>query len=165
MKIVHVTASKSYDVIIGSGLLSQIGDYVRGLGKATKVCIISDSNVFPLYGATVKERLISAGLEATEFVFTAGEASKNETTYLSLLNFLAENRLTRSDLIIALGGGVVGDMTGEGNVTIGDAILIAQLTLEDPENITADQLRRADVNGDGNLTIADAIQAAQLSLG
>jgi len=60
---------------------------------------------------------------------------------------------------------VVGDMTGEGNVTIGDAILIAQLTLEDPEDITADQLRRADVNGDGNLTIADAIQAAQLSLG
>ena len=112
MKIVHVTASKSYDVIIGSGLLSQIGDYVRGLGKATKVCIVSDSNVFPLYGATVTERLISAGLEATEFVFTAGEASKNGTTYLSLLNFLAENRLTRSDLIIALGGGVVGDLAG-----------------------------------------------------
>ena len=112
MKTVPVSASKNYDVIIGAGLLTQLGAYAQSLGKSEKVCIVSDSNVFPLYGAAAKDSLIRAGFEVTEFVFPAGEEQKNGTTYLSLLNFLAENRLTRSDLIVALGGGVVGDLAG-----------------------------------------------------
>ena len=112
MKTVHVTASRSYDVLIGAGLLCKLGDYAQTLGKARKVCIVSDSNVFPLYGNAAKDSLIGAGLEAEAFVFPAGEESKNGITYLSLLNFLAEQKLTRTDLIVALGGGVVGDLAG-----------------------------------------------------
>lgn len=112
MKTVTVKTSKSYDVIIGKGLLSTLGKEVAKLGKASKAAIISDSNVFPLYGNTVINSLNDAGFETASYVFPAGEASKNGVTYLEILNFLANNKLTRSDLIVALGGGVVGDLTG-----------------------------------------------------
>ena len=112
MNTVRVSASRSYDVRIGSGLLQTIGCCAAGMRDVKKVCIVSDTNVWPLYGSTVKESLRNAGLEALEFVFPAGEAQKNAATYLALLNCLAENMLTRTDLIVALGGGVVGDLSG-----------------------------------------------------
>ena len=112
MNTVTVTASKTYDVLIGSGLLPCLGAEITKLGKAEKVCIVSETNVWPLYGDIAKKSLEGAGLAVISFVFPAGEESKNGQTYLALLNFLAENRLTRTDLIVALGGGVVGDLAG-----------------------------------------------------
>ena len=112
MNTVHVTASRSYDVLIGSGLLANLGTHAAAMKKVKKVCIVSESNVWPLYGEGAKKSLLDAGLDAVEFVFRAGEEQKNAATYLGLLNFLAENQLTRTDLIIALGGGVVGDLAG-----------------------------------------------------
>lgn len=112
MKTVRIYASKSYDVQIGFGLLNQLGSYASSLHAPCKAAIISDSNVWPLYGATAVASLKDSGYFVCNFVFPAGETSKNGTTYLSILNFLAENTLSRSDLVIALGGGVVGDMTG-----------------------------------------------------
>ena len=112
MKTVTVSASKTYDIKIGQNLLETIGSEVLNLGKVQKVCIISDSTVFPLYGDTVKNSLISSGFSVTSFVFSAGEEQKNAATYLEAVNFLAENKLTRSDLVVALGGGVVGDLAG-----------------------------------------------------
>ena len=112
MNTVTVNASKTYAILIGSGLLDTIGSEVQKLGKAKTVCIVSESNVYPLYGDRVKANLEEAGFSAVSYVFPAGEASKNGITYLELLNFLAENKLTRSDLIVALGGGVVGDLAG-----------------------------------------------------
>lgn len=112
MITVPVSTSKKYDVIIGSGLLPTIGFRIAENKKIKSACIVSDSNVWPLYGQTITDSLSDAGIPTVSFVFPAGEASKNGQTYLSLLNFLAENRITRSDVIIALGGGVVGDLTG-----------------------------------------------------
>ena len=112
MKTVTVSASKKYDICIGSGLMNQLGSLAQKLGKAKKVCLVSESTVFPLYGATAADSLKGAGFTVVSFVFPAGEESKNAQTYLSLLNFLADNRLTRSDLIVALGGGVAGDLAG-----------------------------------------------------
>ena len=112
MNTVHVTASKEYDVLIGSGLLPTLGSRAAAMGSVRKVCIISDSNVWPLYGQAAKNSLLSAGLDVAEFVFPAGESHKNGSTFLDALNFLAENKLTRTDLIVALGGGVVGDLAG-----------------------------------------------------
>lgn len=114
MRTVTVSVSKTYAIKIGAGLLDTVGAEAAKLGKAAKVCIVSDSNVFPLYGQTVAESLEKAGFGVSSFVFPAGEESKNGNTFLSLLNTLAENRLTRSDLIVALGGGVVGDLAGFG---------------------------------------------------
>ena len=112
MNTVHVNTSKSYDVLIGSGLIQSLGNYASAVKKVKKVCIVSESNVWPLYGEQAKKSLLDAGLEVTEFVFRAGEQFKNAAVYLDLLYFLADNQITRSDLVVALGGGVVGDMAG-----------------------------------------------------
>ncbi len=112
MKTVTVAASKKYDIKIGPGLLSTIGAEAAVLGNATKICIVSETTVFPLYGKKVQESLESAGFSVTAYVFPAGEESKNGAVYLDLMNHLAVNRLTRSDMIVALGGGVVGDLAG-----------------------------------------------------
>ena len=112
MNTVTVSASRSYCIHIGSGLLSSIGAETAKLGKVQKVCIVSESRVFPLYGDIVKKSLENSGFQVISYVFPAGEESKNAAVYLELLNYLAENKLTRSDLIVALGGGVVGDLTG-----------------------------------------------------
>ena len=112
MKTVTVSTSKTYEIKICAGILSQIGIEAAALGKASKVCIVSDSNVFPLYGQKVTERLQEAGFTVGSYVFPAGEQHKNAETFLSLLNELASMQLTRTDLIVALGGGVVGDLAG-----------------------------------------------------
>lgn len=113
MKTIKITASKSYEVLIGAGLLNSLGQQlISVLKKPCKIAIISDSNVWPLYGKTAEVSLINSGFSVVNFVFLAGESSKTADTYLQILNFLAENHLTRSDAVLALGGGVTGDMTG-----------------------------------------------------
>ena len=112
MNRIRIQASNEYDVCIGTGLLYQLGQMAAMVCKAQKAAIISDSHVWPLYGQAAKSSLEQAGFQVVNFVFPAGESSKNGSTYLSVLNFLAENQITRTDCIIALGGGVVGDMAG-----------------------------------------------------
>lgn len=112
MNTVHVKASTEYDVKIGAGLLDSLGSEVANLIKAGNAVIVSDSNAFPFYGQIAQKSMENAGFNVISYVFPAGEESKCGATYLSLLNFLAENHVTRSDCLIALGGGVVGDLTG-----------------------------------------------------
>lgn len=112
MITVTVNASKTYDIHIGSGLLGTLGTHIQNLRKVTRVCIVSDSNVFPLFGEGVRQNLEDAGFSVCSYVFPAGEEYKNAESYLQLLEVLAQNALTRNDLILALGGGVVGDLAG-----------------------------------------------------
>ncbi len=112
MKTVSITASRNYEVRIGAGLLSALGDFAAEQKRAKRVCIVSDSNVWPLHGPQARESLRRAGLEVCEFVFPAGEESKSGQVYLELLNFLALHSITRTDLLVALGGGVTGDLAG-----------------------------------------------------
>lgn len=112
MKRISVSASKQYDVIVDTALYTRLDTYMKTFPKATRAVIVSDSNVWPLYGNTVSQSLEKAGLDTCHYVFAAGEAQKNSHTYLEILNFMAENQMTRSDLLIALGGGVVGDISG-----------------------------------------------------
>lgn len=112
MKTITVRASRNYEVLIGPDLLNEAGNYIKKLKGSCRCAIISDSNVYPLYGKQLCTALNSVGLEPVSFVFAAGEASKNIETYIQILEFLAKNHITRSDLLIALGGGVTGDMAG-----------------------------------------------------
>jgi len=112
MKTISVSTSRKYDVKIGSGLLPQLGMEIAAVCKPQTVAVISDSTVWALYGEVAAKSIEDAGFKTISFVFPAGEASKNGNVYLQALNFLAENRITRSDCIVALGGGVVGDLAG-----------------------------------------------------
>ena len=112
MRQVSVRASGEYEVYIGRGLLDRVGALAREATAGERAVLVSDSNVWPLYGQAVEERLERAGFSCAHFQIPAGEASKSPEEYLRLLNFLAENRISRSDCLIALGGGVVGDLTG-----------------------------------------------------
>ena len=112
MNIIKVNTASSYEVKVGAGLLPTLGAEAAAVTKCGKAVIVSDSTVSPLYGEIAQKSLENAGFTVFSFAFPAGEQSKNGNTYLSLLNFLAANQITRSDLLIALGGGVVGDLTG-----------------------------------------------------
>lgn len=112
MITIDVNTSRNYQIHIASELISQIDVFVKKIKDDCKIAIISDSNVWPLYGDKISTSLSSAGFDHMAYIMPAGEESKNSDQYLQILNFLADNAITRSDLLIALGGGVVGDMTG-----------------------------------------------------
>ena len=112
MTTVTVRASRPYEVTIGRGLLDTVGRQAAGQWKGRSAAVVSDSTVAPLYLNRVKDSLARAGFRVHSFVFPAGEDQKNGGTYLKLLEFLAARRLTRADGLIALGGGVVGDLAG-----------------------------------------------------
>lgn len=113
MKRIDVKASAPYQVEIGPGALDALGERCRALcPKAQKAVVVSDDRVFPLHGADVFQTLRSAGLTAESFVLPHGEASKSAENLLALLNFCTAQGLTRSDTLIALGGGMTGDLTG-----------------------------------------------------
>lgn len=112
MKKINVNASVNYDVLISEDVLASCGELVSQVLPKSRAAIISDDKVFSLYGDIVKKSLEGSGYETVEFTFPNGEKSKNTNTYVQMLEFLAENHLTRSDIVIALGGGVTGDMAG-----------------------------------------------------
>ena len=112
MQKITVNASRVYDILIGRGLLTRMGGLIAAQVKGRNACLVSDSNVWPLHGAAAVKSLEEAGFSVCTFVFPAGEESKNAQTYLSLLSFLAQRQLTREDCLVALGGGVTGDLTG-----------------------------------------------------
>lgn len=103
---------KPYDIIIGKDILNIIPDKIKELTKAKTVVVITDDNVDKLYSDKVIKMLLDSGFNALKFVFCHGENHKTMKTICDILEFMAENNVTRSDLILALGGGIVGDVSG-----------------------------------------------------
>ena len=112
MRRVHVTASTEYDVVIGGGILDRAGELAAEVVKPCRCALIADATVDRLYGDRAERALRSAGFEVLRLCFPAGESHKHMGTLSTLLEAMAEARLTRSDLVAALGGGVTGDMAG-----------------------------------------------------
>ena len=109
---IRICTQKEYDVVIGKELLPLCGTYIREVVSPCRLAVISDSNVAPLYLEKVLASLSQAGFEAHSYVFPAGESSKNIHTLSGILEFLGDIPLTRTDCVVALGGGVTGDMAG-----------------------------------------------------
>jgi 3-dehydroquinate synthase len=110
---VNTSSGASYRVRLGPGLLDTVGDSLRGaLPGVQNVLLVSDTNVWPLYGPRALESLRGAGLSASESVFPSGEASKRLATVERACEAALEAGLDRSSAIVALGGGVVGDLAG-----------------------------------------------------
>ena len=109
---VRVEASKSYDILIEKGLLYRAGEYILPIAKTKEAVVVTDDKVAGLYLDILITSLEKSGINAIVFIFENGEKSKNSDTYIKLLNFMAEHKICRNDLLIALGGGVCGDMAG-----------------------------------------------------
>lgn len=112
MKTIHINTSRKYDVLIDKGILSSAGKLIREKTQAIKAALITDENVASLYGAALSASLEENGFEVFRFIFKPGEESKSADTLFEILEFMADSELTRSDLLIALGGGVTGDIGG-----------------------------------------------------
>ena len=112
MKTVEVDAAVRYNIVIDKGILPKSGDMIKEVTSAERVAVITDDTVDKLYSDVVMKSLSDAGFETFKFVFPHGEKSKNISTFSSILEFLAESGLTRTDALVALGGGVVGDLAG-----------------------------------------------------
>ena len=109
---IKVNTARSYDIIIKDGGFDEAGVLLKNIAKSNRCHIVSDSNVAPLYARQLQKSLSENGIESTLFIFPAGEESKNPNTLTSILNFLIDSDADRSDFLIALGGGVTGDLTG-----------------------------------------------------
>jgi len=112
MKTITVNASKTYDILICAGALDEAGLTIKKAAGGQTAAVVTDDNVAALYGNRLSDTLIENGYRVVRYIFANGEASKNAETYLSLLNFFAEEKLSRADVAVALGGGVTGDLAG-----------------------------------------------------
>ena len=112
MKTLQVKTGRPYEIRIERGCLRRCGALIRSVSKAQKAAVITDSNVGPLYAGVAAASLKEAGFHTFTHVFPAGEGSKALCSIGDMLSFLAGNAFTRGDLIVALGGGVTGDMAG-----------------------------------------------------
>ena len=112
IQTIHVRTNPEYDVTIGPGLLAECGPRLKEAVPLCHMAVVTESNVAPLYLETVKNSLLEAGYKVSTYVFPAGEGSKNFHTLSNILEFLAEEQLTRTGCVAALGGGVTGDMVG-----------------------------------------------------
>lgn len=109
---IRVTASASYNVIIVENGLNNIGDYIRKEIGICRLAMLTDDKVDALYADTLMKSLENSGMICSKYVIPNGEQSKNTDNILGFINFMAEAHITRSDAVIALGGGVIGDMAG-----------------------------------------------------
>jgi 3-dehydroquinate synthase len=109
---IRVTASASYNVFIVENGLNNIGDYIKKEIGVCRLAMLTDDKVDALYTDTVMKSLEKSGMVCSKYVIPNGERSKNTDNVLAFINFMAENHITRSDAVIALGGGVIGDMAG-----------------------------------------------------
>ncbi len=113
MKRIKVELGKnSYDIVLNQGGLAHVGEELNKLVKGKQVLIVTDENVAKFYLAPLKQSLELAGYKVEEQVIPAGEKSKNPSTYLELIDILGNLKFLRDDTVVALGGGVVGDLAG-----------------------------------------------------
>ena len=120
MKTLRVSLQeRSYDIHIAPGLLDTAGEAIRAVcPKATRLFVVTDSNVRPLYAPRLEESLTAAGFRVQIHVIPAGEASKSAQRLSELWEAMLDFGLTRTDAVVALGGGVVGDLAGFAAATV-----------------------------------------------
>lgn len=124
---VHVGVGRGYEVVIGTALLQDCGALLASVTKPCRAVIVTDSNVAELYLNGAEKSMADAGFRPVSFVFPFGEKSKNMETLNEVLEFFAASRLTRSDLVVALGGGVTGDLAGFAAAVYQRGVRLAQL--------------------------------------
>lgn len=110
MSTITVKNSKTYSVHIESGISEKCGELIKKACRGEKILIVSDNNVYPIYGEKIAEILEKENYNVCNYVVEPGEKSKNIENLAGILSFLAQHEFTRSDVLCTLGGGVVGDL-------------------------------------------------------
>ncbi|GJE58264.1 3-dehydroquinate synthase [Methylobacterium trifolii] len=125
---VHVPLDqgRAYDILIGRGLIDRAGARVAALGARAAV-IVTDETVAGLYGARLREALEAAGLRSGVVAVAPGEASKSYATYAAVCDGLLAHKVERGDLVVAAGGGVVGDLAGFAAATLRRGVRFVQV--------------------------------------
>jgi 3-dehydroquinate synthase len=103
---------RSYEVFVGPGLLAEAGARIAPLARNRRLAVVSDANVWPLHGARLTHALEGAGLSVHPLIIPAGEQTKSFEGLADLSDRLLALELDRGDLVVAFGGGVVGDLAG-----------------------------------------------------
>ncbi|MBA7507094.1 3-dehydroquinate synthase [subsurface metagenome] len=106
------TATQKYPIFVGYGLLDRLGEKLKKVSSSQVAIVISDENVFHLYGGRVEKILRNAGFAVNSFVVPPGEETKSIKSATEIYNFLIKKRVERDDILIALGGGMIGDLVG-----------------------------------------------------
>lgn len=122
---VPLDQGRAYDILIGRGLLDEAGRHVAALGARAAV-IVSDTNVAALYADRLRASLEAAGLRSGLVTVAPGEASKAYATYAQVCDGLLAQKVERNDLVVALGGGVVGDLAGFAAATLRRGVRFVQ---------------------------------------
>ncbi len=104
--------SRAYSILIGPGVIDEAGAEIQKIAPGAQCAIVTDANVAPLYLARLTASLDKAGLRSTSILCPAGEATKSYIEFARVCDALIEARIERRDIVIALGGGVIGDLTG-----------------------------------------------------
>ncbi|HVL32140.1 MAG TPA: 3-dehydroquinate synthase [Actinomycetota bacterium] len=113
LRRLHVTTtSAAYDVVVGPGVLERAHEYIRASARTEKIVFITDASVYALHGERAAIGLAPLGLDVLEFVVEPGERSKTPEQAATLWRALAQSGVHRGDVVVALGGGVVGDLAG-----------------------------------------------------
>ena len=135
MTTIHVTASREYDVLVQPGLLDDAGALIaHTLGAGRTAAVVAGETVAGLYAARLEASLTRAGFRVVTFTYPGGEHFKTLATYAALLDFLAAHRLSRSDLIVALGGGKTAVNLDSGKNQVG-CFYQPSLVLCDPDTL------------------------------
>jgi 3-dehydroquinate synthase len=103
---------RTYDIVIGRGVLASLGARMAALKPGARAAIVVDKTVGGLHFAATKAALIAAGISAAQIDVEPGEASKSFSTFERVCEVLIESRIERGDVVVALGGGVIGDLAG-----------------------------------------------------
>jgi len=111
-EVIVKTRGKTYSIYIESGIFQKLPDIFKRKYSGKKLAVVSDNNVFSIYGDTFVKDLQQKGFFVIPIIFEAGEKNKNLTTLSNIYDALADHAFTRSDIVVALGGGVTGDMAG-----------------------------------------------------
>ena len=119
MEKLHINLDeKSYDIFIERGIFADVGKYVSKVYKNKKIVVVTDTNVDKLYGDKLLQNLKDSGYTPAKVVFNAGEENKNFDTLTEVYEKIVDSGIKRGDLLIAFGGGVVGDLAGFAASTI-----------------------------------------------
>lgn len=125
--VVNIADAASYDVRIGAELVEKLGGYLRDVNQSDTALVITDENVGPLYLGAAKASLVEAGYRALDITVPAGEGAKSVAVASEIWAAMADLKLGRDVLVVALGGGVVGDLAGFVAATYMRGVAFAQV--------------------------------------